>query len=128
MFEVGKVDATRMARLHVQKEQGCGKAHLIRERKKVEMRRGVARFHIHLVANMSLYRAVRAATSAEASIGSLRTCSKPRFLYLNASSWVVNTGATVGGKGVAAQRYFSQSRCALAASAEAVYVLLDLHP
>jgi elongation factor G len=66
-----------------------------------------------------VHRAVRAAASAEISIGSVRSCaSRPRFLCLNAASR--GTGARVIGRGQGAQRYFSQSRSVRAAAAEAV--------
>jgi elongation factor G len=68
---------------------------------------------------MRVHRAVRAAASAEASIGAVRSCaSRPRFLCLNAASR--GTGVRAAGRGQAAQRYFSESRSIRAGAAEAV--------
>ena len=67
---------------------------------------------------MRMHRAVRAAASAEASIGSLRSCaSKPRFLCLNAQSRGLGAGSA---RSRETQRYFSQSRIVTAGAAEAV--------
>ncbi|KAN0091944.1 elongation factor G, mitochondrial [Hyaloscypha variabilis] len=68
---------------------------------------------------MRVHRAVRAAASAEASIGSVRSCaSRPRFLCLNAATRGAATPAA--GRGQGAQRYFSESRNLRAGAAEAV--------
>ena len=70
---------------------------------------------------MRMHRAVRAAASAEASIGSIRSsASRPRFLCLNASSRGLAPGGGIGARGKGAQRYFSETRCIRAGFAEAV--------
>ena len=66
---------------------------------------------------MRMHRVARAAASAEASIGSLRSCAlRPRFLCLNAPSRELRAGAASR----ETQRYFSQSRLVRAGAAEAV--------
>jgi elongation factor G len=68
---------------------------------------------------MRVHRAVRVAASAEASIGSVRSCaSRPRFFCLNAA--IRGLGVRAIGTGQSAQRYFSESRSMRAGAAEAV--------
>ncbi|KAG9238040.1 putative elongation factor G, mitochondrial [Amylocarpus encephaloides] len=66
-----------------------------------------------------MQRTVRAVVAAEASIGSLRSCARPRFLCLNSSSRGL-APAGWGSKGKGAQRYFSETRCIRAGAAEAM--------
>lgn len=60
------------------------------------------------------------AASAEASIGSVRSCaSRPRLLCTNAAGRGTATSGARGGYGLGTKRYFSESRV-LGGAAEAV--------